>query len=341
MKYTYYVDDIILQKYYLQALIYCEPFINFNNKFINKIEILIDREKGNIRLAFNIFEYDNNIVCTILSKFKFNKKKLNKNIILRILNTRIVNCTSNNRQYFTDTNINEFLFNINQIINELVKWFYLLSFSCESIQVSDLVNGTYQVISYKFKCKEYINNILYTSGQIDILPVNDGFFSILFKFFNETNNDQDTEQNINIVNNVQLDNDSQLIEFSIDGFPDDFYEEPKFFILIPFNLDYINIDYRDLKRFLFDLFVTMLNSKESLALTGNASGFIYSLYFVKKFLNKKIKLIQEIIINFYNIIQLIDMPGININSRKLFFIKNNINNKKKNKKFIFTKNYLY
>ena len=118
MKLEYIVEDINIKNDTLIAIMYCNPFFNFNNKFINKFYIKIKEDLVQIDIINNSV-----VEKTLIAKFKFRiPDQYGINIATKFKYLLLQNINFEPDEYITKQLVEKLIRHSNQIIFELKKW---------------------------------------------------------------------------------------------------------------------------------------------------------------------------------------------------------------------------
>ena len=296
MKITYFVEDIYVNKKMLQAILYCDPFINFNNLFINQFNITIT--KNNIQ--FDIIQNSEIIKTFNINMYFYINIKINESILKdRFKYFFIKNIHCKYDEYFTQKLILEFLNDIYIIIYELFKWnksikSYVLTNNDMFLRI-DVKHEKNDIDDFfvQFPTEYQFNNIIYNYGLLNILHT-EGCYYLIFKLQYLDNNQ---DKKIININEIPINDIESLIALDINSNQTD---EAHFVIITPvYDLMKLIFEDKDIYLYLTKAFKQNFYNEELMNYFSNVNNFIYNIKTVNRFIKDHLGLIYNTVFIYF------------------------------------------
>ena len=288
MKCIFNVSDIYINKDILQSILYCDPFVDFNNCFINQINILITKKE--IRL--NIIK-DSDTIKSIILNISFIVNKFNTLYKFRQLYRKNINCEFDSN--FTLQIIQKLLNKIDIIIFELLKYY---QFVRKNLKLQDdmfillNVDNVDYIIGFSVDCE--INRVHYNYCLFNIYFWLDHLIICQFRLQNT-----DSTSIINI-NEIMLDDLQTIIALE----PDDseLIDDAHFVILLFSGYVEDAIDYKNnFKNLLMNTFSESLYDEDLMNDFSLINNYIYNVKAVHKFIQQYINILFKNMNMFFSI----------------------------------------
>jgi len=278
MKCVFNISDIYIDKYILQSILYCNPFADFNNCFVNQINILITENK----IELNIVK-DSETIKTITLNISFIINKFNNIKKFKKLCQENINCQFDSN--FTLEIIQKFLNTIDIIIFELLKYYQFvrkrLKLQDNMFILLNIDNVDY-IIGFPINCE--INRVHYNYCLCNFYLWLDNLFICQFRLQNTNST------NIMNINEIVLDDLQTIIAIE----PDDseLIDDAHFIILLPFYYAQDVIYHKNhFKNLLMQTFNESIYNEELMSDFSLIDNYIYNITSVHKFIKRHINIL--------------------------------------------------
>lgn len=290
MECVFDVSDIYINKSILQSILYCNPFIDFNNCFINQINILITEQKIRLDIV-----KDEEVLKSIIIDFSFKNNNFKK---FKKICQENINCEFD--QNFTLLLIQKLLNIIDAIIFELLKYYQFvrkhLKFQDDMFVLLNVDRIDY-IVGFPINCE--INKTYYNYCIFNAYLWLDNLLICQFRLQNTNSTD------IINANEIVLDNLQTIITLEPDE--SSFIDDAHFVILLPL-LQTIEIADRknNFKKMLICTFADSLYDEELMNDFSLIDNFIYNISAVHRFIQQYINILFKNIRMFFSIFILDD-----------------------------------
>ena len=290
MKCTFDISDIYINKSILQSILYCDPFIDFNNHFINQINILITEQKVQLDIV-----KDSNILKSIIIEISLRNINFKK---FKQIRQKNFHCEFD--QNFTLLMIQKLLNTIDVIIFELLKYYQLVRKRLklrDNMFVLVNVDKADYIVGFPINCE--INNMYYNYCLFNAYLWSDDLLICQFRLQNTNSTD------VMDIDEIILDDLQTIIAFKSDESM--FIDDAHFIILLPlFQTIEIADGKKNFKNLLVNNFVDSLYNEELMNDFSSIDNFIYNIAAVCRFIQQYINILFKNICMFFSIFILDD-----------------------------------